>query len=109
MFVGRFVTVLRTYAAFLAGTNLMSWRRFLAYNAAGGILWAALVGTGAYLLGAAAHQVGTVVTIAGCVLVVAVIAAVMVYGRRHMQRLERKAEQAYPGPLDDASSASGTR
>lgn len=109
VFVGRFVTVLRTYAAFLAGTNMMSWRRFLVYNAAGGILWAALVGTGAYLLGAAAHQVGTVVTIAGCVLVVVVIAAVIIYGRRHMQRLVRKAEEAYPGPLDDARTASGVR
>ncbi len=109
VFVGRFVTVLRTYAAFLAGTNLMSWRRFLVYNAAGGILWAALVGTGAYLLGAAAHQVGTVVTVAGCGLVVAVIAAVIIYGRRHMRSLERKAEQAYPGPLDDARSARAAR
>lgn len=109
VFVGRFITVLRTYAAFLAGTNMMSWRRFLVYNAAGGIAWAALVGTGAYLLGAAAHQVGTVVTIASGVLVVVVIVAAVVYLRRHMKRLERKAEQAYPGPLDDAGAASGAR
>jgi len=37
-FLGRFVSVLRTYAAFLAGTNRMRWPRFLIYNAAGGIL-----------------------------------------------------------------------
>jgi membrane protein DedA with SNARE-associated domain len=41
VFLGRFVSVLRTYAAFLAGTNRMRWPRFLIYNAAGGILWAA--------------------------------------------------------------------
>jgi hypothetical protein len=29
------------------------------------------------------------------------------YLRRHMKRLERKAELAYPGPLDDAGAASG--
>ena len=41
VFAGRFVSVLRTYAAFLAGTLKMTWRRFLPFNAAGGILWAA--------------------------------------------------------------------
>lgn len=109
VFVGRFITVLRTYAAFLAGTNMMSWRRFLVYNAAGGILWSALVGTGAYLLGSAAHQVGTAVTVAGGVLVVVVIVASIFYLRLHIRRLERRAEQAYPGPLDDANAASGPR
>src|SRR5690349_3253336 len=34
VFFGRFVSVLRTYAAFLAGTNRMHWARFFAYNAA---------------------------------------------------------------------------
>src|SRR6266571_1288993 len=109
VFVGRFITVLRTYAAFLAGTNMMSWRRFLGYNAAGGILWAALVETGAYLLGAAAHRVGTVVTVASGVLVVVIIAALIFYMRRHMKRLEKRAAQAYPGPLDDASEPSAAR
>ena len=42
VFFGRFVSVLRTYAAFLAGTNRMRWRRFLVFNAAGGIVWAAI-------------------------------------------------------------------
>src|ERR1700736_4003033 len=42
VFFGRFVSVLRTYAAFLAGTNRMRWRSFLVYNAAGGIVWAAI-------------------------------------------------------------------
>ena len=37
VFFGRFISVLRTYAAFLAGVNMMVWRRFLLYNAAGGI------------------------------------------------------------------------
>src|SRR5262249_46918041 len=41
VFWGRFVSILRTYAAFLAGTNQMEWRRFLFFNAAGGIGWAA--------------------------------------------------------------------
>src|SRR5579884_4230269 len=35
VFFGRFVSILRTYAAFLAGTNRMGWPRFLAFNAGG--------------------------------------------------------------------------
>ncbi len=40
VFLGRFVAILRTYAAFLAGVGQMEWRRFLIANAAGGIVWA---------------------------------------------------------------------
>ena len=43
----------------------------------------------------------------GGVLPVIVVATLVFYLRRHMKRLERKAEQAYPGPLDDAGAASG--
>ncbi len=36
VFFGRFVALLRALAALLAGTNQMTWPRFLAFNAAGG-------------------------------------------------------------------------
>ena len=51
VFFGRFISVLRTYAAFLAGTARMPWPRFLIFNALGGIIWATLYGVGAYLAG----------------------------------------------------------
>ena len=38
VFFGRFISVLRTDAAFLAGTARMSWPPFLVFNAAGGII-----------------------------------------------------------------------
>ena len=44
VFFGRFVAVLRTWTAFLAGVNHMPWRTFVIYNAAGGIVWAILFG-----------------------------------------------------------------
>lgn len=44
VFFGRFIAVLRAWAAFLAGVNRMPWRVFLIYNAAGGILWATIFG-----------------------------------------------------------------
>jgi membrane protein DedA with SNARE-associated domain len=40
VFFGRFVAVLRTYAAFFAGVSMMRWPRFLVANAVGGLLWA---------------------------------------------------------------------
>lgn len=44
VFFGRFIAVLRVFSAFLAGVHRMPYRRFLLYNAAGGILWAVSLG-----------------------------------------------------------------
>lgn len=54
VFFGRFITVLRYTAAWVAGLGRMSWRRFLFWNAAGGICWATLVGLVAYYGGRSA-------------------------------------------------------
>ena len=54
VFIGRFVAILRVTAAWLAGISHMPWWRFLLWNAAGGIVWAALVAVVAYQLGRAA-------------------------------------------------------
>src|SRR5258708_6639973 len=51
VFFGRFVAVLRAWAAFLAGVNRMPWPRFLLFNALVGIIWSTLYGLGGYLLG----------------------------------------------------------
>jgi membrane protein DedA with SNARE-associated domain len=54
VFFGRFITVLRYTAAWIAGLGRMRWWRFLFWNAAGGIAWATLVGLVAYYGGKAA-------------------------------------------------------
>jgi membrane protein DedA with SNARE-associated domain len=54
VFFGRFVTILRYTAAWVAGIAGMPWRKFLFWNAAGGICWATLVGLVAYYAGGAA-------------------------------------------------------
>jgi membrane protein DedA with SNARE-associated domain len=54
VFFGRFITVLRYTAAWIAGLGKMPWWRFLFWNAAGGICWAVLVGLVAYYAGQAA-------------------------------------------------------
>jgi membrane protein DedA with SNARE-associated domain len=60
VFIGRFITVLRYTAAWLAGLGRMPWWRFLFWNAAGGIVWATGVGLAAYYGGdAAKHAIET--------------------------------------------------
>src|SRR5947207_6802770 len=56
VFFGRFVAVLRAWAAFLAGVNRMKWSRTLQVNALGGIRWATHYGMGGYLLGKNVHR-----------------------------------------------------
>lgn len=57
VFFGRFVAFLRVLAALLAGINKYRWAPFLFYNAAGGIVWATIMGVGSYLFGDALHRV----------------------------------------------------
>src|SRR4030081_642560 len=51
VFLARFVALLRVFAAVLAGANCFPPWRFLLFNVLGGITWAAIFGTGGYLLG----------------------------------------------------------
>jgi membrane protein DedA with SNARE-associated domain len=100
VFFGRFVAVLRTFAALLAGINCMPWPRFLLYNVTGGIVWATVFGTAGFYFGkSVAHLLSTV----GIFLLVGgAIAAVIgyVFFRRHQARLEDLAEAHFPGPLE---------
>ena len=101
VFFGRFIAVLRAWAAFLAGTNQMPWLRFLCFNAAGGILWATLYGLGGYFLGENIHRITGPVGIAGVALAVIVIIILWIIMRRNEQRLTEQAEKALPGPLKE--------
>jgi membrane-associated protein len=80
VFIGRFVSVLRVTAAWLAGITHMSWWRFFLWNAAGGIVWATGVSLLAYYFGtAAADAVATYgVFAAVAIVVVGVIAFVVI-------------------------------
>jgi membrane protein DedA with SNARE-associated domain len=95
VFFGRFVAVLRALAALLAGMNCMSWWRFLAFNAAGGIVWATAYGTAAYLFGEQVERLRGAVAVIGFVLAgVAVIAGTW-FVRYHEEALSAHVEQSY--------------
>ena len=103
VFFGRFVSVLRTYAAFLAGTNRMHWSRFLIANATGAVVWATLYGVGAYKASSVIAKLSTPVAIGLGALAVVVIIAAGVFVRMNIRRLEAVAEAALPGPLEGFS------
>lgn len=101
VFFGRLIVILRTYAAFLAGTNRMRWRRFLLFNTTGGVLWAAGFSFVSYWGGKEILAVPRAVQIATVAGIVTVVVAGLVLTRRRLGRLAGRAEAAYPGPLSD--------
>ena len=99
VFFGRFVALLRFLAAFLAGANRMFWRRFAVANAAGGIVWATVVGMAAYSFGKEIHRVQGPFGIAIAALAVAAAAWALVYLHHNEAHMQAEAEKAFPGPL----------
>jgi membrane protein DedA with SNARE-associated domain len=99
VFFGRFVAVLRTWAAFLAGVNHFNWERFFLFNAAGGIVWSSIFGVGGYVLGRAFEVYAKPVGIAALVVAVIALFAGARFLRHHEEQLAEEAERAFPGPL----------
>lgn len=104
VFFARFVALLRAYAALLAGVNRMSWTRFLIMNALGGICWALLFGGGAYLFGSQMKRVSGPVSVVLLFAALALVAAGIVFVRRHEKELEQRAAAAFPGPWSQGRS-----
>jgi membrane protein DedA with SNARE-associated domain len=78
VFFGRFVSILRVTAAWLAGISHMPWWRFLFWIAAGGVIWATAFGVVAYYSGrAAADAINHYGLYAGIGLAVLIVIAVV--------------------------------
>jgi membrane protein DedA with SNARE-associated domain len=115
VFFGRFVAVLRAWAAFLAGVNRMPWPAFLIYNAAGGILWATIYGCLGFFAGrvfhdnfsAVEHLARTISWVGAGLIVAAVIVAYLVFRvRRKRKALAKDAlEAAKPEAAENAQPA----
>lgn len=99
VFWGRFVSVLRTYAAFLAGTNRMAWPRFLVFNAAGAIVWATFFGVVYYVFGSAIERLSTAIDIAFGVAGAAALVAFLVWSKRKEGELLERAAREIGGSV----------
>ncbi|MDE2579919.1 MAG: DedA family protein [Hyphomicrobiales bacterium] len=94
VFFGRFVAVLRAFAALLAGVNGLAPARFFFFNAAGGLVWATVFGLGGYLAGNAFDKIAG--PFGWAMLIIAAIgaAALWTYYKKHEELLLQKAESA---------------
>lgn len=92
--IARFVTVLRTFAALLAGVNRMRWRYFALMNAIGGICWASLFGGGAYLFGEEVHRVTGPIRLLLVVVAIGLVIAGILFFRHREKELEQRADAA---------------
>jgi membrane protein DedA with SNARE-associated domain len=94
VFFGRFVAMLRAFAALLAGINRLPPLRFFLYNAAGGVVWASLFGFGAYVLGRGIHRIAGPVGWAALALALVGIVILWRFYKHHEERLLADAERA---------------
>lgn len=88
VFLGRFTAFLRAVVPGLAGLSRMPYRRFLAWNAAGGIAWGTAATVGGYLAGASYRRLAHTMGQAGALVAVVVVAALVavVWWRRRRAR-----------------------
>jgi membrane protein DedA with SNARE-associated domain len=97
VFFGRFIAVLRTFAAVLAGANTMPWHIFLLWNSLGGIVWTVLYGFGAYFLGDAAKRISGPVGLGLALIGAITLAAAVIFIKRNETRLLEEARRATRG------------
>ena len=90
VFFGRFIAILRIFAALLAGVNRYGWGSFLFYNAAGGIVWATVFGLGGYVFGEAIHRFTGPIGIIALVAVIVGIGISWWVVRRQEERMEER-------------------
>jgi membrane protein DedA with SNARE-associated domain len=93
VFLGRFVALLRVFAAVLAGANRFPPLQFLLFNVLGGIAWAVAFGTGGFLLGQGFRRVAG--PFGWLTLAVAAIVVLLVwrYYKHHEEQLLGDAER----------------
>jgi membrane-associated protein len=83
IFIGRFTAFLRAVTPGLAGLSGMRYRRFLVWNAAGGIVWGVGCTVAGYVAGSSYEKVATYLGQGGAAVAgLAVVVALVVWHRR---------------------------
>jgi membrane protein DedA with SNARE-associated domain len=94
VFFGRFVALLRMFAALLAGANCMPAGRFFFFNMTGGVCWACLFGFGAYAVGGEIYKISGTLSMISLGLFIAAGYALSIFIRQNEGALLRRAELA---------------
>jgi membrane protein DedA with SNARE-associated domain len=96
VFFGRFIALLRTWAALFAGMGEMPYGTFTLYNASGGILWAATFGAVGYLFGKNLERLQNIVGDASWALAAVVVVAIVALWIWRRRREAKITEDAKP-------------
>ena len=91
LILARFVPLVRTFVTLIAGVGRMSFRRFIAYTAVGGVLWVALVTLLGYFLG----NIGFIKKNIELVLILIVVISLIPMGLEYLNH-RRHAQEATP-------------
>ena len=87
--LGRWAAVLRALVPSVAGASGVPYRRFVAYNVAGGLVWGCAVAFVGYLAGAAYGRAERSLGLAGAAVALALCVAAVVAARRVSRRRRR--------------------
>ncbi|HEY1371224.1 MAG TPA: VTT domain-containing protein [Candidatus Binatia bacterium] len=88
--VARFVPIIRTFAPVVAGVAGMHYRRFIAYNVWGGILWVLATTLGGYFLGKTFPNIGeSIHMVIAVVIFVSLLPAIIKFVIEKMKRTQR--------------------
>jgi membrane protein DedA with SNARE-associated domain len=109
VFFGRFLAILRAWAAFLAGCNRMDPRAFTIFNAGGALLWSTTFGLLGYFLGKNKDQLMRIVTglgTAGVVIASLIIVGAVVFWIRNGHAIEERllGVEVAAAPLEEVGS-----
>ena len=108
VFAARWVAFLRVWGALFAGASRMHWKRFVVFNALGGITWVVTMATLAYMFASSVKTIARVFGVAGWVLAGLALVAAMVFvrqaGRRRLRKLAARAVDADAGPDSGAGA-----
>jgi membrane protein DedA with SNARE-associated domain len=89
VFLGRFTAFFRAMMPALAGASRMSYRKFLFWNAIGGVIWGTTFVTLGYLAGASYHDVEKQVGRGVAIGLVAIVVLALVFWKVRSERPER--------------------
>lgn len=96
VFLGRFVAFFRAVMPALAGTSRMPYLRFLAFNAAGGLVWGVGFTLLGYLAGNSYKAIEKTVGRGAAIAVAAVVVIGLIVWRVRVHRREARAEAERP-------------
>ncbi|MGC1185319.1 MAG: DedA family protein [Candidatus Dormiibacterota bacterium] len=89
VFIARFIAVLRTFGAVVAGAAEMRYPTFLAFNALGGAVWATVYGVAGFELGRFYHRFGGALSwvgVAAGVVLLLVLVVGVIFARSSLER-----------------------